>query len=62
MVKHYLDNKKVAYQEIDITKDAAASYWVISHIGQAVTPVIEVDGTIIVGFDREKLDLALRGQ
>ncbi len=60
MVKHYLDQKKQPYQEIDITRDPAAALWITSQVGQAVTPVIDIDGTVIVGFDRTKLDLVLR--
>lgn len=59
MVKQYLDSKHKTYKEIDISADPEGAKWVIGHIGQAVTPVIDIDGTIVIGFDKDKIDSAL---
>lgn len=60
MLKEYLSGKGVAFTEKDITTDREAMEWVGNTVGQLATPVTDVDGTVILGFDRERLDLALR--
>jgi len=60
MAKEYLKGRGVKYEEVDITKDADATRWVFEHVGQLATPVIDIDGEVILGFDRNRIDLALR--
>lgn len=60
MAKEYLKAKKVAFKEVDISQDTAAAQWVYDHVGQLATPAIDIDGTVILGFDREGIDAALR--
>lgn len=45
-------------QERDIAKDAAAMDD-LKRLGYMTTPVILINGTVIVGFDTEKIDNAL---
>lgn len=59
MAKDYLDEKGVKYTEKDISVDNDALQFVLEKIGQAVTPIITIDDTVIVGFDRPKIDDAL---
>ena len=59
MAKEYLDSKGVKYTEKDITSDADAFKFVVDEVGQAVTPIITINDTVIVGFDRPKIDDAL---
>jgi glutaredoxin 3 len=56
----YLDKLGVKYVEEDVEKDAAAAKAAIEKSGQMGVPVIDVDGKIILGFDKQKLDLALK--
>lgn len=58
-VKEYLKGKKIEYKEIDLTEDQEAGKWVLDKTGQLAVPVVDVNGTIIVGFDRPKIDAAL---
>lgn len=60
MLKEYLTGKKVAFTEKDIASDREAMDWVANTVGQLATPVTDIDGTVVLGFDRERLDLALR--
>lgn len=60
MAMQYFKSKNVEYKERDITMDADAFHFVVNTIGQAATPVIDIDGTIILGFDRPRIDQALR--
>lgn len=56
MAKEYLTSKNIAYEEVDVSRDRAAQEQLIAKSGQFGVPVIDVDGKIIVGFDKRKLD------
>ena len=60
--KHYFDKLGVKYEDIDVEKDADAARAMIDKSGQMGVPVIDIGGTIIVGFDKPKIDQALREQ
>lgn len=60
MLTRYLESKGVDFKVRDITEDREAMEWVGTHVGQLVTPVTDIDGTTIIGFDRPRIDLALR--
>lgn len=60
MAKEYFKSKGVEYTEKDLTSDVAAQGWVLEKTGRLAVPVIDFDNTIIVGFDRERIDLMLR--
>lgn len=59
MARDYFDDKDVKYTERDITVDEDGLQFVLEKVGQAVTPIITIDDTVIVGFDRPKIDEAL---
>jgi glutaredoxin len=58
--KEYLSHKGVSFQERDIAQDPNALAD-LKKLGYMTTPVIVIDGSLIVGFDAEKIDQALRG-
>lgn len=58
-VKEYFKQKKVEYKEKDLTQDQTAAKWVLDNTGQLAVPVIDINGNIIVGFDRPRIDAAL---
>ncbi len=60
MTKEYLKSKKINYAERDITTDQEGMRWVVDHTGQLAVPVIDIDGNVIVGFDRPKIDASLK--
>ncbi len=53
--KEYLSQKGLSFVDRDVTNDPAALDE-LSKLGVMTTPVITVDGQVIVGFDRNKLD------
>lgn len=59
MAMDYLKEKGFEYTEKDISVDQDALQYVLQKVGQAVTPIITIGDTIIVGFDRPKIDDAL---
>lgn len=59
MAKEYLDSKNIKYEAKDVTMDAEAYKEILDKSGQLGVPVIDIDGSIVIGFDRPKIDAAL---
>ncbi len=62
MAKQYLNGKNVAVEEKNIEEDANAHKELMDKIGGNFrgVPVIDIYGTIVLGFDRPKIDAALK--
>ena len=57
--KQYFDKLGVKYQDVNVEQDTAAANEMVQKSGQMGVPVIDIDGTIIVGFDRSRIDVLL---
>jgi glutaredoxin-like YruB-family protein len=57
--KQYFDKLGVKYEDKDVEKDPKNAEESVTKSNQMGIPVIDIDGTIIVGFDRPKIDAAL---
>jgi glutaredoxin len=58
--KEYLSQKRVGFQEKDVVRDFTA-LGELKKFGYLTTPVIVINGAVIVGFDTDKIDAALTG-
>ena len=58
--KEFLKDKKIKYVEVDVSSDQKAAHEMIEKSGQMGVPVIDIDGQIIVGFDKPALERALK--
>lgn len=58
--KDYMDKLGVKYTEKNVEEDVAFAKEAVEKSGQTGIPVIDIDGTIIIGFDRPKLDAAFK--
>lgn len=58
--KEYFDKKGVKYTEKDVEKEPGAGLEAATKSGQRGIPVIDIAGEIIVGFDRPRIDAALK--
>lgn len=56
MAKEYLTEKNIPFTDVDVSTDQAKQQEMIGKSGQYGVPVIDVDGKIIVGFDKDKLN------
>lgn len=56
MAKRYLAQKGFEYKEVDVSKNPGLIEVIYRKSGQTGVPVIEIDGKIIVGFDKAALD------
>ena len=63
MAKEYFTKNNVAYQEFNVAEDMKAREEMVNKSHQLGVPVIDIDGEIIVGFDRDALAqvLGLKG-
>lgn len=58
--KDYFDKQNVKYVDKDVEKEPAAGMEAVEKSGQRGIPVIDIDGDIIIGFDRPRIDAALK--
>ncbi len=58
--KEYLDKLGVKYEVKDIEEDPKYAEESVAKSGQMGIPVIDIDDEIIIGFDRPRIDNALR--
>lgn len=60
MAKAYFKEHDIEYTDYDASADAAKAEEMQKKSGQLGVPVIDVDGAIIVGFDKPKLEAVLK--
>ncbi len=57
--KRYLDEKGIKYTDKDVDQDRAYAEEAVQKSGQMGIPVIDIDGQIVVGYDRPTIDRLL---
>ncbi len=55
ILKNYLKEKGIEYEEIDVSTDLGAQKEMIDKSGQMGVPVSIIGEEVIVGFDRERI-------
>ena len=55
MAKDFFNQHSVQYEEHNVMEDLKAREEMVSKSGQMGVPVIDVEGELIVGFDKERL-------
>ena len=55
MTKDFFAANEVAYEEFNVAADAKAREEMISKSGQFGVPVTDIDGKLVIGFDRARL-------
>ena len=59
MAKEFMTEKGIEFTNIDVAADQEKAQEMIEKSGQMGVPVIEVDGKVMVGFDKKELASAL---
>lgn len=54
-LKEFLKNNDIEFDDIDVSEDKTALVEMVKKSGQMSVPVIDIDGEIIIGFDKEKV-------
>jgi len=57
--KEFLNEKGIKFEDINVGLNQKAANEMVEKSGQMGVPVIDIDGKIIVGFDKEELEKAL---
>lgn len=55
MVKAFLTDSSIPFEDIDVSVNQTAAQEMIHKSGQMGVPVIDIDGQIVVGFDKAKI-------
>lgn len=53
--KQFLKDNNIAFEDYDVSADHAKAEEMIAKSGQMGVPVLDIDGRIIVGFDRQAI-------
>jgi glutaredoxin-like YruB-family protein len=54
-LKQYLKDSGVIFTDVDVSVEHEKAQEMIKKSGQMGVPVLEADGKIVVGFDKEKI-------
>jgi glutaredoxin 3 len=55
MAKDFLKEHKIGFEDINVATDRDAAREMIDKSGQMGVPVIEIDGKMVVVFDKERI-------
>jgi len=58
-LKNYLRKNNISYRDIDVSKDQNAAKQMVQKSGQQGVPQADINGQIVVGFDKVKIDRLL---
>ena len=59
MAKEFLTKNNVQFENIDVGLNQEAAQEMMNKSGQMGVPVLDIDGKIIVGFDKEAINKSL---
>ena len=55
-IKNYLGSVGVSYREIDVSRDQQAAQEMVRRSGQQGVPQTLIDGRLVIGYDKKKID------
>jgi len=53
--KEFLKQNGIKFEDIDVSKDRKAAVEMFEKSGQTGVPVLDINGKIIIGFDKEAI-------
>ena len=54
-LKKFLDDKAIKYESVDVSQNAKDLQEMVDKSGRMGVPVVDIDGQIIIGFNRNKI-------
>ncbi len=60
MAKNFLKEKKVEFEDVNVGLNQEKAREMIKKSGQMGVPVIDIAGEVIIGFDKPKMEAALK--
>ncbi len=55
MAKEFLKENNIEFEDIDVSSNQTAAQEMISKSGQMGVPVLDINGQIVVGFDKARI-------
>jgi glutaredoxin-like YruB-family protein len=60
MVKSFLEENNIPFEDIDVGSDSQAAQEMIEKSGQMGVPVVDINGKIIIGFNKKAIEEELQ--
>lgn len=60
VAKEYFKKQGLAYEEYDVFRDVSRRQEMIQTSGQLGVPVINIDGQVVIGFNKAKINELLK--
>ncbi len=57
--KQFLQDNNIEFTDYDVSSDHAKAEEMVQKSGQMGVPVLDIEGEIVVGFDKEKIEKLL---
>ncbi len=57
--KQFLKESNIVFEDIDVSNNQLAAEEMVQKSGQMGVPVLDIEGEIIVGFDKERIQQTL---
>lgn len=57
--KEYLRDRNINFREVNIAQDRSGAIEMMRKSGQMGVPVLDINGNIIIGFDKDQIDMLL---
>ncbi len=57
--KQFLKDNNITFEDIDVSNNQQAAEEMVQKSGQMGVPVLDINGEIILGFDKERIKAAL---
>lgn len=54
-LREFLKENNIEFEEVDVSKDEKSREEMIKKSGRLEAPIVEIDGKIVVGFDKKKI-------
>lgn len=58
-LKRYLDEHRIAYSDVDVSSDQGKAEEMVKKSGQQGVPQTDINGSIVVGFDKTRINQLL---
>lgn len=59
-LKEFLKENAIDFEDIDVSQDQRSAEEMIKKSGQMGVPVVDIDGQVVIGFDKEKISQLLK--
>jgi len=57
--KQFLKDNNITFEDVDVSSNQQAAEEMVQKSGQMGVPVLDIEGKIIAGFDKERIKTAL---